>query len=95
VKGGEDLSLTSDKKVDIMRNFGRGEKDSGSPEVQVALLTERINQLNEHLKEHTKDYHSRQGLFKMVGRRRNLLEYLKRVDIERYRRLISDLNLRK
>ena len=89
------MSLTSDKKVDIMRNFGRGEKDSGSPEVQIALLSERINQLNEHLKEHTKDFHSRRGLFKMVGRRRNLLEYLKRIDIERYRRLISDLNLRK
>lgn len=89
------MSLTNEKKVEIMSTFGRAEKDSGSPEVQVALLTERINQLNEHLKEHKKDYHSRQGLFKMVGRRRNLLEYLKRVDIERYRRLIADLNLRK
>ena len=89
------MSLTNEKKVEIMSRFGRGEKDSGSPEVQVALLTERINQLNEHLKDHKKDFHSRQGLFKMVGRRRNLLEYLKRVDIERYRRLIADLNLRK
>ncbi len=89
------MSLTNEKKVEIMQRFGRGEKDSGSAEVQVALLTERINQLNEHLKGHKKDFHSRQGLFKMVGRRRNLLEYLKRVDIERYRRLIADLNLRK
>jgi small subunit ribosomal protein S15 len=78
-----------------MRRFGKGENDSGSTEVQVAILTERINQLNEHLKEHKKDFHSRQGLYKMVGRRRNLLEYLKRADIDRYRRLIADLNLRK
>jgi len=89
------LPLTNDQKVEIINRFGRGEKDSGSPEVQVAMLTERINELNEHLKIHKKDFHSRQGLFKMVGHRRNLLEYLKRVDIERYRRLIKDLNLRK
>jgi small subunit ribosomal protein S15 len=89
------LPLTNDQKSEIINRFGRGEKDSGSPEVQVAMLTERINELNEHLKTHKKDFHSRQGLFKMVGHRRNLLEYLKRVDIERYRRLIIDLNLRK
>jgi small subunit ribosomal protein S15 len=89
------LSLTKEKKTDIIRQYGKAEKDSGSPEVQIALMTERINQLNEHLKEHKKDFHSRQGLFKLVGRRRNLLEYLKRNDIERYRRLIADLNLRK
>ena len=89
------MPLAKEKKVEIMSRFGQGGQDSGSPEVQVAFLTERINQLNEHLKEHKKDFHSRQGLFKMVGRRRNLLEYLKRVDIERYRRLIADLNLRK
>ncbi len=89
------MPLTNDQKVEIINRFGRGEKDSGSPEVQVAMLTERINELNEHLKIHKKDFHSRQGLFKMVGHRRNLLEYLKRVDIERYRRLIKDLNLRK
>lgn len=89
------MPLTNDQKVEIITRFGRGEKDSGSPEVQVAMLTERINELNEHLKIHKKDFHSRQGLFKMVGQRRNLLEYLKRVDIERYRRLIKDLNLRK
>lgn len=89
------MPLTNDQKVEIITRFGRGEKDSGSPEVQVAMLTERINELNEHLKIHKKDFHSRQGLFKMVGHRRNLLEYLKRVDIERYRRLIKDLNLRK
>ena len=94
-KGGDDLPLTNDQKVEIINSFGRGEKDSGSPEVQVAMLTERINELNEHLKIHKKDFHSRTGLYKMVGHRRNLLEYLKRVDIERYRRLIKDLNLRK
>ena len=89
------MALTKEKTDEIMQRFGRKEKDSGSPEVQVALLTEKINDLNEHLKVHKKDFHSRQGLYKMVGRRRNLLEYLKRVDIERYRRLIADLNLRK
>ena len=95
MKGGEDLSLTNAEKIEIVGKFGRGDNDSGSPEVQVAMLTERINQLNQHLKTHKKDFHSRQGLFRMVGHRRNLLEYLKRVDIERYRRLIADLNLRK
>jgi small subunit ribosomal protein S15 len=89
------LPLAKEKKVEIMERYGRGERDSGSPEVQVALLTERINELNEHLRVHAKDFHSRQGMYKLVGRRRNLLEYLKRADIERYRRLIADLNLRK
>ncbi len=89
------MSLTKEKKLEIIERFGHAISDTGSPEVQVAMLTEKINHLNEHLKIHKKDFHSRQGLFKMVGQRRNLLEYLKRMDIERYRRLIADLNLRK
>ena len=71
------------------------ETDTGSPEVQIAILTERIATLTEHLKVHKKDNHSRRGLLKMVGRRRNLLNYLERTDIERYRKIISDLNLRR
>lgn len=83
-----------DKKA-IIAKYGRNEADTGSPEVQVALLTERINHLTEHLKEHKKDHHSRRGLLKMVGQRRGLLGYLKDKDIERYRAIISELGLRK
>ena len=83
-----------DKKA-IIAKFGRNEADTGSPEVQVALLTERINHLTEHLKEHKKDHHSRRGLLKMVGQRRGLLDYLKKIDIERYRSLIERLGIRK
>ena len=83
-----------DKKT-IIAKFGRNEADTGSPEVQVALLTERINHLTEHLKEHKKDHHSRRGLLKMVGKRRALLEYLKKNDIEGYRNLIARLGIRK
>ncbi len=82
-------------KTEIIREFGRKEGDTGSPEVQIALLTARINELNEHLKVHKKDHHSRRGLLKMVGRRRNLLAYLKEKDLEGYRALISKLGLRK
>jgi small subunit ribosomal protein S15 len=82
-------------KAEIIKAYGRHEGDTGSPEVQVALLTERINHLNEHLKLNKKDHHSRRGLLLMVGQRRGLLDYLKRTDIERYRTLISQLNLRK
>lgn len=82
-------------KTEIMRKFARHEGDTGSPEVQVALLTERINHLNEHLKINQKDHHSRRGLLLMVGQRRGLLDYLMRTDIERYRSLIAELNLRK
>ena len=82
-------------KAEIMQTYGRHEGDTGSSEVQVALLTERINHLNEHLKINKKDHHSRRGLLLMVGQRRGLLDYLKRTDIERYRTLISQLNLRK
>ena len=83
------------KKAEIIAKYGRHEGDTGSPEVQIALLTERINHLNEHLKEHNKDHHSRRGLLKMVGQRRGFLNYLKEKDIERYRALIAKLNLRK
>ena len=87
--------MTTEKKAEIIKEFGRTPNDTGSPEVQVALLTERINTLTEHLKENKKDHHSRRGLLKMVGKRRGLLDYLKRKDIERYRALIERLGLRK
>lgn len=87
--------ITKEQKSQIIAEYGRGEGDTGSPEVQVAVLTARINDLNEHLKVHKKDHHSRRGLLKMVGQRRNLLNYLKNVDIERYRNLIARLGLRK
>ena len=83
------------RKQEIMKEFGRTEGDTGSPEVQIALLTERINQLTEHLKTHKKDHHSRRGLLKMVGQRRGLLKYLMNNDIEGYRALIAKLGLRR
>ncbi|NLZ56240.1 MAG: 30S ribosomal protein S15 [Clostridiaceae bacterium] len=83
------------RKAEIIKEFGRSEGDTGSPEVQVALLTERINHLTEHLKIHKHDHHSRRGLLVMVGNRRSLLNYLERIDIERYRSLISRLSLRR
>ena len=82
-------------KSEIIAAYARHDGDTGSPEVQVALLTERINHLNEHLKLNKKDHHSNRGLLLMVGKRRGLLEYLKKTDIERYRELIAKLNLRK
>ena len=87
--------LTSEAKQALIVDNARHEGDTGSPEVQVALLTERINNLNEHLKINKKDFHSQRGLLKMVGKRRRLLDYLKEKDIERYRTLIKALNLRK
>ena len=87
--------MTTEKKLAIIKEYGKNEQDTGSPEVQVALLTARINELNEHFKNHPKDHHSRRGLLKLVGQRRNLLAYLKKVDIERYRTLIESLGLRK
>ncbi|MBC8531119.1 30S ribosomal protein S15 [Gehongia tenuis] len=87
--------MTKEKKLEIIEKYKRHEGDTGSPEVQVALLTERINHLNEHLKSHKKDHHSRRGLLMMVGQRRGLLNYLKDQDIERYRALIASLELRK
>ena len=87
--------MLKEQKTAIIEANRTHETDTGSPEVQVAILTERINQLTEHLKEHKQDNHSRRGLLKMVGHRRNLLAYLKDKDIERYRSLIAKLNLRK
>ena len=83
------------RKLEIIQQYGRHEGDTGSAEVQIALLTERINHLNEHLKLNKHDNHSRRGLMKMVGERRSLLKYLQEIDIERYRKIIADLNLRK
>ncbi len=82
-------------KNEIIAKYARHEGDTGSPEVQIALLTSRIQQLNEHLAKHPKDFHSRRGLLQMVGVRRNLLKYLMNKDIERYRTIIKELNLRK
>lgn len=82
-------------KQEIIATYALHEGDTGSPEVQIALLTERINHLNEHLKDNKKDHHSRRGLLKMVGRRRGLLDYLKKTDIERYRAIVKALGLRK
>jgi small subunit ribosomal protein S15 len=87
--------ITTEKKAEIIREYQRQEGDTGSPEVQIAILTYRINDLNEHLKVHNKDHHSRRGLLKMVGQRRNLLNYLRESDLERYRNLIARLGLRK
>lgn len=87
--------MEKELKSDIITKYARREGDTGSPEVQIALLTERINHLTEHLKLHKKDFHSRRGLLMMVGKRRGLLDYLKRKDIERYRTLLKELNLRK
>lgn len=87
--------ILKEKKEGIINEYKLHEGDTGSPEVQVAILTARINELNDHLKLHKKDHHSRRGLLKMVGQRRSMLVYLKNVDIERYRTLISKLGLRK
>ena len=87
--------MLKEQKTEIIERYQLHESDSGSPEVQVAILTERINHLNEHLKTHKKDHHSRRGLLKMVGQRRGLLNYLMKIDIERYRTIIVKLKLRK
>jgi small subunit ribosomal protein S15 len=89
------MSVTKEQKQDIIEHHRIHERDTGSPEIQVALLTERINQLTEHFKIHKKDHHSRRGLLKMVGKRRRLLEYLKGKDISRYQALIGELGLRR
>ena len=89
------MALTPDRKLEIITDFAVHEGDTGSPEVQVALLTERINYLNEHFRTHKKDHHSRRGLFKMVYQRAHLLRYLREHDINRYRTLITSLGLRK
>ena len=87
--------MTKEQKTEVISKYKIHEGDTGSPEVQIAILTERINHLNEHLKLHNKDHHSRRGLLKMVGQRRGLLNYLQNIDIERYRVIIDKLNLRK
>jgi small subunit ribosomal protein S15 len=87
--------MDKETKAGIIKQFAVQEGDTGSPEVQIALLTERINHLNEHLKNHQKDFHSRRGLLMMVGKRRGLLNYLKKKDIDRYREVLKNLNLRK
>lgn len=87
--------LTQEAKQEIIQKYAVHEGDTGSPEVQIAVLTARIVYLTEHLKEHKKDHHSRRGLLKMVGQRRGLLNYLKETDIERYRNILNELNLRK
>ncbi len=89
------MSLSTHKKSEIVAKFQKHEGDTGSPEVQVALLTERVTHLTEHLKNNAKDHHSRRGLLLMVGQRRALLDYLKRTDLERYRNLIETLGLRR
>ena len=87
--------MTKERKQEILSTYKRGENDTGSPEVQIALLTQRINELTEHLKVHKKDNHSRRGLLKMVGKRRNLLNYLSKKDINRYKEIVEKLGLRK
>ena len=89
------MGITKELKSEAIKKFRRNTKDTSSTEVQVALLTMRINNLNEHLKGNLHDYHSRQGLYKMVGKRRRLLNYLANQDIERYRKVLQELNLRK
>ncbi len=89
------MTLTADRKREIVAKHGRSDGDTGSTEVQVALLTARINELTEHLREHTKDHHSRRGLLMLVGRRRRFLNYLQKKDLEGYRSLIRELGLRR
>jgi len=89
------MPLSKEAKQDVIHKFGRGDNDTGSPEVQVALLTARINELTEHLREHKKDHHSRRGLLMLVGQRRRLLNYLNRRDVDRYRGLVQELGLRR
>ncbi|UOF89399.1 30S ribosomal protein S15 [Fodinisporobacter ferrooxydans] len=89
------MALTTDRKQNLIGEFKVHDTDTGSPEVQIAILTEKINYLNEHLRVHKKDHHSRRGLLKMVGHRRNLLNYLRKKDVTRYRVLIDKLGLRK
>lgn len=89
------MGLSTEQKQNVVGDHKQHEKDTGSPEVQIALLTERINQLTGHFKKHVKDHHSRRGLLKLVGNRRSLLEYLRKRDVERYRAIVKKLGLRK
>jgi small subunit ribosomal protein S15 len=89
------MTVTQERKQELIAKYGNGTEDTGRTEVQVALLTERINQLTDHLRTHRKDHHSRRGLLMLVGRRRRFLDYLQRTDLERYRALIGELGLRR
>jgi len=89
------MALTKEQRAEIVKKYGQSEKNSGLPEVQIAILTARINDLTDHFGTHKKDNHSRTGLLKMVGKRRRLLNYLMKKDIERYRKIIGELNIRK
>ena len=89
------MTLTKERKQELIGRFGSSETDTGSASVQIALLTERINELTEHLRQHTKDHHSRRGLLMLVGKRRRLLRYLESTDLDRYRSLVGELGLRR
>ncbi|GLI84371.1 30S ribosomal protein S15 [Rossellomorea marisflavi] len=89
------MAITKERKNELISEYKTHENDTGSPEVQIAVLTEEINNLNDHLRVHKKDHHSRRGLLKMVGHRRNLLSYLRKKDVQRYRELITKLGLRR
>lgn len=89
------MALSKERKQEILSKFARDEKDTGSPEVQIAILTEEIQNLTTHLKEHKHDYHSTRGLLKKVGQRKSLLQYLAKNDVSKYRKVVKDLNLRK
>lgn len=94
-RGDKYMALTKERKEEIVKKYARNEKDTGSAEVQIAILTAEINDLTEHLKEHKHDFHSRRGLLKKVGQRRSMLQYLLKTDVTRYRTLIQSLGLRK
>jgi small subunit ribosomal protein S15 len=89
------MALTKEMKAEIVKKYGKDGRDTGTPEVQIALLTSRINDLTPHFEQHLKDHHSRVGLLKLVGKRRRLLDYLQEKEIERYRKIINDLQIRK
>ena len=89
------MAISQERKNELISEFKTHDNDTGSPEVQVAILTEQITTLNDHLREHNKDHHSRRGLMKMVGKRRNLLNYLRKKDVQRYRELIKSLGIRR
>ena len=89
------MAVTKERKAELVKKFGKDEKDTGSSKVQIAILTDEVNDLTEHLKVHKHDYHSKRGLLMKVGKRRSLLDYLKRTDVVSYRELIKELNIRK
>ncbi len=92
---GRTMPITKEQKQELIKKYGKGPQDSGTPEVQIAILTAHINQLSPHFEGHSKDHHSRLGLLKLVGKRRRLLDYLMKKDIERYRKIIQELDIRK